>query len=340
MYTQPNLKSHRLPWLFVGLLLASSLFAGCTPSPATTQPIQTQPAPQPTSPPTSQPALLTSPEEFKTALLQALTDQDTQSLVGWMTTPFLTGGWRADASDSGPEDALKLLYTEYLGAENRLAWVEDADLPTLLGGFDLLSIPRAEAGVFEAALMSGWGLDGRDEAALFLARLSDGSLRWQGWIVFKGGISGVRFGGLQPYTNQVYGYSFFIPKSYEIVETDPANVMILGPGKGHPSEERSAAFVYVKPANGQAVEQIVEQFKADIGPGFEIQPGTALGLDKTLALVLGGLPGQDSNRQLFAVYNDLLYNIYFVPDNPKVGEAYRQMEDLYDQIVNTFHFTK
>jgi hypothetical protein len=257
-----------------------------------------------------------------------------------MTSPFLTGGWRADASDTPPEDALQDLYTSYLDADNHLEWVEDADLPALMGGRDPLSMPRTEAAVVEAALVSGWGLDGRDEAIMFLSRLPNGSLKWHGWIVVKGGFSGARLGGLQPYTNQANGYSFFVPKSYEILETDPTNVLILAPGEGHPGEERAAAFIYVKPAGGQTVEQIVKQFKADIGPDFELLPGTALGLDKALAIVLGGLPGQDSNRQLFTVYNDLLYNIYFVPDNPKVGEPYWQMEDLYAQIVNTFHFTK
>lgn len=344
MSAQTYFRSLALFFLIVGVLFASTLLTGCTPSPAATQPAQTQPALQPTSLPATSPPTQAgpsaSPEEFKAALLRALMDQDTETLVGWMTAPFLTGGWLADASDSSPEDALQYLYTDYLGADNQLEWVVDVDLPALMGGRDPLSIPRAEAGVFEAALASGWGLDGRDEAIMFLSRLPDGSLKWHGWIVVKGGFSGARLGGLQLYTNQTYGYSFFVPISSEIVETAPDNVMILAPGEGHPGQERAAAFVYVKPAAGQTVEQIVDAFVADIGPGFELLPGTALGLDKTLAIVLGGVPGQDSNRQLFAVYNDLLYNIFFVPDNPNDGEAYWQMEDLYAQIVNTFHFTK
>jgi len=334
------------------------MIAGCSAPAAENPPAPTQPAAQPTAAATTapisqaptpvessekdeleDPSVFVDPDEFKAALLQALVDQDTEKLLRWMTTPFLTGGWRADASDSAPADALRSLYTDSLGIDNRLDWVKDADLKALMGELDPLSLPRPEAGVIEAALVSGWGKDGRDEAILFIARAPDENLKWHGWIEVRGGFSGARLGGIQPYTNTAYGYSFFVPKSDEIVETDPANVMILAPGEGHPGEERAAAFVYVKPAGGQTVEQIVEQFKADIGPGFEIPPGTALGLDKALAIVLGSLPGQDSNRQLFTVYNDLFYNIYFVPDNPKVGEPYQQMEDLYAQIVNTFHFT-
>ena len=52
------------------------------------------------------------------------------------------------------------------------------------------------------------------------------------------------------------------------------------------------------------------------------------------------LPGQDFNRQLFMVHDDLLYHMMFVPDDPQAGASYRQMEDAYAMIVNTFHFTK
>ena len=62
-------------------------------------------------------------------------------------------------------------------------------------------------------------------------------------------------------------------------------------------------------------------------------------IDGEQAFVVTGLPGQDSNRQLFMVHNDLLYHMMFVPDNPQV-DGYRQMEDVYAMIVNTFYFTK
>jgi len=217
--------------------------------------------------------------------------------------------------------------------------VKDADLKALMGELDPLSLPRGDAGVTEAVLVSGWGKDGRDEAILFIARTPDNSLKWHGWIEIKGGFSGARLGGIQTYANEAYGYRVYLPKWVEIQETSPSSVLIMAPGVGHPGQQRAAAFIDVEPANGRSVEEIVEQVKADLGPGFNIPPGTAMGLDKALAIVLSGLPGQDVNRQLFVVYNDLLVHITFVPDTPQVGTPYWQMEDLYAMIVNTFHFT-
>lgn len=265
--------------------------------------------------------------------------QDTAKLEGWMTFPFLEGGWRADGSDTSPEDALRVLYSDYLGTGNRLELVEGADLTALMGDVDPLSFPRAEAGVVEAVLVSGWGKDGRDEAILYIARAADNSLRWHGWMIIPGGFSGARIGGVQLYTNETHGYRVYLPKNYEISETNPSSVLVMAPGVGHPGQERAAAFITVEPANGRTVEEITEQIKAELGSGYNIPPGTVLGLDKAMAIILSGLPGQDVNRQLFVVYNDLLYHITFVPDAPQVGAPYLQMEDLYAMIVNTFHFT-
>jgi hypothetical protein len=108
---------------------------------------------------------------FQTNLLQALNTRDPEKLQMWMTEPFLNGTWRGDLSDTSPEDALNLLFTDQLGAETPLTPVKDADLQTLMGGTEPLSIPLSEAGVEDAFLASGWGKDGSDEAILFVLSL-------------------------------------------------------------------------------------------------------------------------------------------------------------------------
>jgi hypothetical protein len=65
----------------------------------------------------------------------------------------------------------------------------------------------------------------------------------------------------------------------------------------------------------------------------------SLEIETARAIVLTGLPGQDSNRQLFMVHNDLLYHITFNPADPQASVVYQQMEDLYAMVINTFHFT-
>ncbi len=309
------MRYQHLSRLFLLLLLAAALLiVGCSAlakenSPAPDQP-EAQPTrrPQPAHPPTTAPAptpietlekggseapnIIFDPDEFKAALLQALMEQDSDKLQRWMTFPFLTGGWGADASDTAPADALQELYTYYLGTDNRLELVKDADLKVLMGELDPLSLPRVEAGVIEAVLVSGWGKDGRDEAILFIARAADNSLKWHGWIVVKGGFSGARLGGIQPYKNEVYGYYVYLPKAYEILESSASNVMIMAPGVGHPGEQRAAAIIEVGPANGRTVEEIVEQVKADVGPGLTFPPALRWVLIKPWLSSSAGCPGK------------------------------------------------
>lgn len=282
------------------------------------------------------PNVFVDPMAFQTVLLQALEAHDTETLQMWMTEPFLTGTWRSGQSYTKPMDAIESLYADQISTENHLSPVRDADIKALMGGKDPFSIPSSEAGVTDAFLVSGWGKDGRDEAILFVARQVDNSLKWLGWMVIKGGFSGTRLGGIQPYKDETHGYSLYLPKVYGVTPQTDSQVAIFPQGEGNPG----GAWISVEPANGGTAEQIVEAVKNDLGPGFNVSIGTVLDIEGAQALIVNGLPGQDPNRQLFMVHGDRLYHIIFTPDDPIAADAYRQMEDLYAMIVNTFHFTK
>ncbi len=340
MYRKPFFRS--LPLL---VLISALILSGCAPFFEIASKSGTAPTPVVGFVPagTDNPDIFVDPAAFQGALLQALVARDTTKLQMWMTEPFLTGAWRAGLSDTAPAEAIKALYAEQLGAGKSLVLVKGADLRTLLGGKDPLSIPRGEAGITDAFLVSGWGQDGRDEAVLFIARQPDNSLKWRGWLRIKGGFSGARLGGIQPYQNDAFGFSVFLPKGYEASQPNASEAMFVGPGQGHPDDNRVGVFVMLEPANGRTAEQVATQFseetKAQMGAGYTGAAVTVMGIDGEPAYSLNQLPGQDWNRRLFMVHNDLLYTLMFVPDNPQAS-AYGQMEDAYAEIVNTFQFTK
>ena len=289
------------------------------------------------------PDIFVDPAYFLPALLQALASHDTGNLKQWMTDPFLVGTWRATRSETSPADALKSLYDDQLGADIKLELVKDADLKTLMGGIDPLSIPGSESGVMYAFLVAGWGMQGLDEAILFITMEAADNLKWHGWLQIKGGFSGARLGGVQPYKNDTLGFSLFVPKDYEVPDSNTQTGIFLAPGEGHPTEDRAGAIFSVEPANGRTAEQIATQLaektKVEMGAGYTGAAITVMDIDGEPAYSVGGLPGQDVNRQLFIVHQDLLYTLMFIPDSTRAA-AYSQMEDLYAMIVNTFHFIK
>ena len=284
------------------------------------------------------PDVLVDLPAFEAALLRAITARDSEKLQAWMTEPFLTGGWGSDLSDTPPADAAQALYAAHVGAEIRLEPIRDVDLKALLGGLDPLSIPRAEAGIVDAFLVGGWGKDGRDEAILFVARRPDNSLKWHGWMEIPGGFSGARLGGVQLYKNDAQGYSVYVPKSYTVTRQEGNTVVIMAPAPAN--APRGLAYITVEPAKGRTAEQALEAAKSQFGPGFDVPVPEARAIDGTVGFTVTGLPGQDPNRQLFMVHGDRLYHLLFMPDDPQAGDAYRQMQDVYAMIVNTFHFTQ
>lgn len=327
----------------LSVLIAALALSSCAPLvEALIKPVNT-PAPPPTPVVSVEQGNVDNPDTFVDtatfvpALLQALNARDANKLQAWMTEPFLTGGWTADLSDTPPADAVKDLLAEQLSAQPRLAVVKDADLKALLGGIDPLSIPRSDSGVTDAVLVSGWGKDGRDEAVLFIARLADDRVMWHGWMVVKGGFSG----GL-PYQNDAFGFRLYLPKDFEAAAPTGNEVMFLGPGAGHPTDNRVGVFLFTELAGGRTAEQLATQAAEEaktLMQGSYSGGVTAFGMGGETAYSVSGLPGQDMNRQVFTVHKDVLYKLMFVPDNPQAS-AYAQMEDAYWMIVNTFLFTK
>jgi hypothetical protein len=332
--------------IFTPLLLVFALFlSGCAQAiqPLTTDEIVPTPVTTETADAVDNPDVFADPETFLPALLQALSAHDTGKLQQWMTNPFLESTWRFNQSEISPDEAIYFLYADQLGTENKLELVKDADLKTLMGGIDPLSIPGSESGVMYAYLVSGWGKDGKDEAILFITMEPADSLKWHGWMQIKGGFSGARIGGIQAYTDDALGFSVFLPKDAEVSKQSDSEVMFLAPGEGHPSDDRAAAFINVEPADGRTAEQvataIAEDNKSVMGPGYTGGDITVMEIDGEAAYSVGGLTGQDINRRVYMVHNDQLYWMMFVPDNSQ-APAYQQMEDLYAMIVNTFQFTR
>lgn len=61
-------------------------------------------------------------------------------------------------------------------------------------------------------------------------------------------------------------------------------------------------------------------------------------LDGKPALRIDQLIGQDLGRVMLVVYEDQVFELLFVPDDPTAGEAHQQMETLFARVVESFRF--
>ncbi len=93
--------------------------------------------------------------------------------------------------------------------------------------------------------------------------------------------------------------------------------------------------VLVNNANGQTAAQIADARIAEAGQGFNITR-TELTIDGKQAILVDGLPAQDSMRVVFIVHKDMLYSFEFLPWYPQNGTT--PLESLYSTVMGSLHF--
>lgn len=137
------------------------------------------------------------------------------------------------------------------------------------------------------------------------------------------------------------GYCFLIPASFERSEFSDAegfNLGIYGPAStpGH----RERAFVNVTEATTDTVESNVQAVVDDVVaslPGFT-PTQSAVTLGGVPAIRLDNLPGQDINRQVYAVNEGMLYQLTFIPFEAERPDAEAEAEQLYALVLESFRF--
>jgi hypothetical protein len=135
-------------------------------------------------------------------------------------------------------------------------------------------------------------------------------------------------------TNAEDGYCLLYPA--EDVSNMPGWVVInpiTGPGDV-PGE--AWLNIQVLDAQGRTAAQIVDEQVAALGEGFNITH-FEVDMDGEQAVVVDGLPGLDSNRQVFIAHNGRLYNLVFMPWFPNAAEP-TPLENLYTTVMDTLHF--
>jgi hypothetical protein len=135
--------------------------------------------------------------QFKQDLVEALNARDYNVLKAMMDESLIIASYRSQGSAYDVDAAIDQLKLNYLSGTSPITDNPNQDLGTLLSGIDPLSIFGLDVGPNQALFLSGLGLDGKDEAILYVNYRLDGSLYWHGILVAKGG-----FAELNPVTVQ------------------------------------------------------------------------------------------------------------------------------------------
>lgn len=117
---------------------------------------------------------------------------------------------------------------------------------------------------------------------------------------------------------------------------DGRTMIILNPNVG-PGDIPGEVWMYVEisEAGGRTAAEIVDAEITALGEGFNITQ-TELTVDGKQAILVDGMPAQDSTRMVYIVNNDRLYRFGFSPWFPQDGTT--PLEKLYQVVVESVHF--
>ncbi len=142
--------------------------------------------------------------KFKQGLVEALNARNYDLLRLMLDKSLTIALWRSEGTAYEVEPAIEQLKLNHLSPTSPLTADLNKDLTSVLNGMDPLSVFGIDVGPNFALFASGWGLDGRDEAVLYVNYLLDGSLYWHGALVAKGGFTQSNNGSDQPADMNAY----------------------------------------------------------------------------------------------------------------------------------------
>lgn len=135
-------------------------------------------------------------------------------------------------------------------------------------------------------------------------------------------------------TNTGDGYCLLYPA--EAVSNMPGWAVINPISDPGDEPGDSWLYVQVQDAAGKTAAQVVDEQVTALGEEFNITH-FEVDLDGEQAVVVDGLPGQDSNRQVFVVHGGRLYDLVFMPWYPNPANP-TPLENLYTTVIDSFHF--
>ncbi|MBV6402850.1 MAG: hypothetical protein CNIPEHKO_03166 [Anaerolineales bacterium] len=142
--------------------------------------------------------------------------------------------------------------------------------------------------------------------------------------------------GMKLLINEENGYCLLYSADHSVILP---HLIVINPVNA-PGDVPGEAWaeIVMEPASGRTAAQVADAQIAEWGEGFGITRSEIL-VDGQQAIVVDGLPGQDSQRKVFVVGNERLYTLAFLPWFPSNDPSQpAPLENLYATIVGTIHF--
>jgi len=138
--------------------------------------------------------------------------------------------------------------------------------------------------------------------------------------------------------NSVQGYCLQYPAEYDVFVGFPNESEIMLFKRSVLNATEPSVSIKVQPSSDVTLEKAVDQISQVYAiPGMEPIRESLIIYGES-AIMLGGLSGQDPNRQVVIQHNDQLYYLFFIEYN-KSDPEYAHFETLYNTVIQSFNFS-
>jgi photosystem II stability/assembly factor-like uncharacterized protein len=124
-----------------------------------------------------------SAPDYAQTVVNNLNAKNFDAAKSMMGQSFTVALWQSQGTSYPPNDAIQQLQTNYIGASTVLVSNPSKDFNALLGGLNPYSIMGLDPSNSQALFVSGWGLDGRGEAILYVTKDAEGKLYWNSVLI-------------------------------------------------------------------------------------------------------------------------------------------------------------
>jgi uncharacterized protein YgiM (DUF1202 family) len=126
--------------------------------------------------------------QFQQVLVDALNRRDYELQKSLMDESFMIGYWLSEGTNNTPDAAIEQLQKNLLNSTSPITADYSKNLTELLGA-DPATILGSNVLEASAVFVSGFGVEGNDEAILFVAKQPEGGWYWHGLLFAKDGFA-------------------------------------------------------------------------------------------------------------------------------------------------------
>jgi photosystem II stability/assembly factor-like uncharacterized protein len=146
--------------------------------------VRSEMVPVPTPPPPC-----VSATDFAQTVVNNLNAKNFDAVKNMMGQTFGMGFWQSEGNSYSPDGAIQQLQTNYIGPSTQLVSNPSKDLNALLEGLNPYSIMGLDPTKSQALFVSGWGMDGKGEAILYVTKRPDGTYYFDSVLIAPTGFA-------------------------------------------------------------------------------------------------------------------------------------------------------